>query len=916
MGLRRLFLLTILGGVSLIATAQTGKVTGAVTDAKTNETLIGATIFLEGTTIGTITNFDGNYVVDEIPAGTYTVRCSFISYETKSVEQVEITAGETVKIDFTLGESTVEIGDVKVVAKANRESEAMLLMDQKEASGIKESIGSKRLSALGVSDAASATSKISGVTKNEGSGDVYIRGLGDRYLSTTMNGLPIPSDDVEKKNIDLNLFSTDIIKNVGINKTFSADTYGDQASGTVDVSSKTFSEKITLGLSAKANSNVIKDGIWSNFRATQNMNDVSLGIYQRTYTTEAAIKQQSWNPEQRTMPVGFDFSLTAGKRLKLFDHDFTVFATVSHENEYEHQQGLYKKYRSNVLNNSFNDAETFNTKITTTGLVNLAYEVNSDHNLNFNSLVVIKTNDELYEAGRNGEGYIYDQLPRDSMAFVRDQNLKQTTMLVNQLMGSHKLDDKNLLKWAVGYNSVSAEEPNRIRNQVHGMGDNTFQFAYVGDYQQKKSLQDINDWEVNGYLNDELKFIDQEDRKLKLDFGGNFRKKERDFNSISVGVRGKGVEFASIDNIDEVLLDESLYSDGSLRLREGTPDIYSANLNVYAAYLNANFKLNKLSGIVGLRYEKDEIDASWDVANYVGRKGSLSNSYDNLFPGVNFKYLLTKKSSLRLAASKTTTLPEFKELSPFEYVSPTGRVTKGNPDLKNSVNYNVDLKWEMFPTAKELVSVTGFYKRIQDPINLAQTRGSSGNFVFENTGEQADVYGFEVETRLDLIAAERTGTPDLNLSLNATKMWFNQDLLEEFQYNSKTETELQGAAGFIANGTLSYSDNKENEFVATISGNYSSDKILALGAPEDFANSAAYFNNEIVEKGFATVDLVLSKKISKTVSLKFSGKNLLNPKIEQTQEIVPLSGNPSNEVVSSYKKGIALSLGVKIALNK
>ena len=391
--------------------------------------------------------------------------------------------------------------------------------------------------------------------------------------------------------------------------------------------------------------------------------------------------------------------------------------------------------------------------------------------------------------------------------------------------------------------------------------------------------------------------------------------KSRDFYSLPYGVRAKTPRASSIDNLDEVLLNLDLYNSGDLQLREVNPDLYDATLTVYAGYFNVDFGKNKISGNLGVRYERDELKIDWDVTNYVGRVGSLDETYDNILPALVLKYQATEKSSFRLAASKTITLPEFKELAPFEYVSPTGRVTKGNPDLKYSENYNFDIKWEMFPSNKELLSVTGFYKMINDPINLAQTRGSSGNFIYENTGEKANVYGVEVETRLGLIKAETTERPGLDLILNATKMWFNQDLLKEFQYNSKTKTDLQGASGFIVNGALSYSSNKENEFAASVTGNYSSDKIFALGAPEDFENSATLFNNEIIEKGFVTVDLVISKKLSKRVELKFSGKNLLNPKIEQTQEIKPLSGESSTEVVSSFKKGINLALGVKIHLN-
>ena len=141
MGFKKL-LLPVLGVVfSLVASAQTATITGKVTDAKTNETLIGATIYLDGTSQGTITDFDGNYRLDNVQPGTYTLRCSFISYAPKSVEQLVLTAGQELTQDFALGESTVEIEDVKVVAKANRESETMLLMDQKEAAVMKESIG-------------------------------------------------------------------------------------------------------------------------------------------------------------------------------------------------------------------------------------------------------------------------------------------------------------------------------------------------------------------------------------------------------------------------------------------------------------------------------------------------------------------------------------------------------------------------------------------------------------------------------------------------------------------------------------------------------------------------------------------------------------------------------------------------------
>ncbi|TLX77172.1 TonB-dependent receptor [Labilibacter sediminis] len=906
-----MFLMVGLGSVN----AQQGFLVGKIIDKKIGEELVGAAVVVDGTTMGTITDFNGDYTMPPLEAGLYTIRVQYISYDPMVFNDVEIKAGEETVLNVQLSSATMDIEEVSVVAKANRESENMLLMDQKKAEVIKESIGAKRMSSLGVSDAAAATTKISGVAQSEGSGDIYIRGLGDRYLTTTLNGLPIPSDDVEKKNIDLNLFSTDVIENVGISKTYSPNGYADQTSGIVDVSTKTTAGKITMGVSGGVNSNIITEGVFGDFRATQNFNDQTLGYYSAPYSAKEAISQQSWNTTSRKIPLDYGISLVGGGKV----NKLSVFATLSQSASSEYYTGEFKSYRSNVLDNEFDDVEQFETEFNTTALASLTYDFNVNHMLNFNSMFVHKTTDLLYEAGRNENGFVYDQDPKETEAFVRDQNLKQTTMVVNQLLGSHVLGN-NKVKWALGYNMLDAEEPNRIRNEVN-IFDDYAQFAHVGDYQQRKSSQGIEDREFNWYIKDELKFVDEENKKIKIDFGANCRNKTRDFNSLFIGVRAKGVQFESIDNMDEVLLDETLYEDGSLIIRNQKPDLYNGTLSVYSGYFNFTYDVNKLAINLGARYEEDKIDVDWDVKNYVNKEtdeeriGAVTKDYNNILPAINFKYNLDEKSALRFAASKTITLPEFKEIAPFEYESPAGRITKGNPDLQKSDNYNIDLKYEVFPSRGQLYSATAFYKVINDPINKTQTRGSSGIFYYANTGEQANVYGFELEGRFDIIKSESEGQPGVNFTFNATKMWFEQDLYDEFQYNNKTTSKLEGASDLILNGSLSFSNKQAKEFIATLSVNYSSDKIYALGAPEDYTNSDKYFNNEIIEKGFITLDLILSKKISDRISLKFTGRNLLNPAIEQTQEIEPLSRPGSTQIVESYKKGMSLNLGIKINLN-
>ena len=238
--MKKILFITLLALSQFINAQDKGTLKGLLTDKETNnESLPFANIIIKGTAIGTTSDFDGNYFL-KVPAGNHIVIFSFLGY--KEVEKsFSIKDGETITINQLLSaEEGVALDDIIIKTSSSKESASALLIDQKKAVVIKESIGAQTLAKIGISNAANATTKISGVTKSESSGDIYIRGLGDRYLSTTMNGLPIPSDDVNNKNINLNLFSTNIIKNVGISKTYTTSSYADQGSGNVDVNSKEY----------------------------------------------------------------------------------------------------------------------------------------------------------------------------------------------------------------------------------------------------------------------------------------------------------------------------------------------------------------------------------------------------------------------------------------------------------------------------------------------------------------------------------------------------------------------------------------------------------------------------------------------------------------------------------------------------
>ncbi len=917
----------------LRAQDATGSIAGKLIDKEVNdEPLAFANVLIKGTTKGTTSDFDGLYEVPNLEPGLYTVVYSYLGYESVEIPNMEVVAGKVTTVDVPMSASQgVSLDEVVVVTTTRKDSEVALLLDQKKAIEIKESIGAQQLAKIGVSDVATATTKISGVSSSEASGDVFVRGLGDRYLSTTLNGLPVPSDDVEKKNIDLGLFPTRVIQNVSVSKTFAVQSSADQSSGAINVTARELrgSEELAVGVRGGINTNVAQSGVFDNFKVSPNQRNVDFGFYDQNATTRDLITVQGWNTVKEKMPVNYNYSISAGKRIK---EKFSAFLTASQSQAYEYGEGLFRQFRSNFIDDTITDATVYSKKLTTSGLLDLTYLINEKNKLKSSTFLVNKLSDEVYEGGRNGEGTIFEETdPAEGLfQFVRDQNIKQTRLIVTQLLGTHRFGEKNRLEWAGGYNNLRADEPNRIRNEVNFEPNGTLvQLGRTGGFQQRKSRQEITDNEFNGYLKNILQIIQDEDhgKSFKVELGLNYRNKNRDFRSKFVGVEEQSTNAINPESIDNLggIFNRANLDSGVLELNELLPDQYEGKLDSKAAFADFNVSLEKWNFNAGLRYQGDNITVNYDVGNIPGRIGESVKEYNNLYPSVNIKYDLNGKNAVRLAVSKTITLPEFKEISPFEYVSQTGQVTRGNPDLEASKDLNYDLKWEYFPSPGQLVSLAGFYKDVQDPINKVQDRGSAGVFSYFNSGDKATIYGFELETKIDLINANDEGDMptgiNLGINFNATRMWHSQDLKEvrgadgvfirTFRYKNLTKTGLQGASDWIVNTSLNFSTPSENPLSASLTANYASDKIFALGAPEIQSQSETFYNDAIIEKGFVSLDAVLIKEFGEHWRLRFIARNLLNPDIRRTQLVKPsTTGIETEQTVRSYNSGSVLSLGV------
>jgi len=941
------FILIFILFVSTLSFAQnTGAIVGKLIDKEYNdEPLAFANVLIKGTTKGTTSDIDGVYNFNNLEPGSYILQFSFVGYETQEIN-VEVTAGKEVEVNVTMAASAASLDEVVITTTTKRESETALLLDQKKAVEMKQSIGADELSRKGVGDAAGAIAKISGISKQEGSSNVYVRGLGDRYLNTTMNGLSLPSNDVNKKNINLNLFSTDVIENVSVAKAYSSKFYGDFSAGNVNISSKDYTGNGFIDFKAGTGFNT--NAIGKNFVRSEGTG--FFGYYGRyAHNPFAIILSHGIDPVNAGTPVNVSYGGSAGKSFN-FDNGsrLSFFLTGSFNNGYEYRNGNAIDYTL-TEKKAFDAAEEFEYSTISTVMGSANYRINDENSLKFTSLFINNSSDVVGYFGIDGTGRKRDAiLDTDKGFYQMNVQFDQTQMTVNQLEGNHK-SGKLDIDWGVGYNLVHSKQPDRKRisleNYQYALDNdpNTNPTFYSNvDFDNQRYFQNITDKEINSRLN--LAYNVSED--LKFNFGYDGKSKKRDFNNIRYGydIVDSNYPVTDVNNFNNDFTLENLRinsndTDGLYQIkvintipglsntnRPGLPEnTYKGDLNIYAGYVDAEIKAGeKWLFVPGIRLESVDQKISYDVIN-LGNSGIATiNAKENFYlPSLNIKYALNDDQNLRFTASQTVSLPEFKEVAPFVYESISNRIG-GNPDLLGSSNpdfinvgdksyskiVNVDLKYEWFYSKSELISISAFTKEIKNPINLVVGADATGTQRYFRTGNKANIYGVEVELRKNILH----NTDDdaiLSAGFNATYMKTEQDLFTNINgtYNlsfNRSKEELQGASPLLLNADINYSPVFKNyQPTANLVFSYFSDRLDALGSGQ---------LGNVIEKSVSTLDFIWKNNINNQFEINLSAKNLLNPTVRYVREttlgdVVVTSANGKG--ISNYKRGMDLGIELK-----
>ena len=899
MGIRKLLMLQLLCAISLAAAAQNGKIKGLVTDEKTNEPLVGATVMLEGTTIGAITDFDGLYNITNIAPGTYTIRCSFISYETKLIGNITVSPGKELEYNFKLGESTVEIGGVEVVAKANRESESMLLVEQKNAVLAKQSIGAQEISRKGASDAEAAVTKVSGISKQEGVKNIFVRGLGDRFNSTTLNGFPVPSEDPEYKNISLDFFASDIIKTIGVDKVFNAGSSGDVGGAEIDISSKELigEGEFNVNVSAKANTRSLTE----NFLVPDGVNVLGFGQNTESPTTEESYDfKNSLDPSSQSFQLGKDVGLSGGKRFNINNNPFSFYVIGNYSNEFSYTDGLTRSTTTSGIIFRDQTTEEYNKKSSHLAMANANYSFNKNA-LTYNALAIHTATQGLRDDyGYDGENF---QSAEDEIGLVRRQQINENTLLVNQLDFKRDINKRLSAYVGVAFNYTIGDEPDRRVNNLSYVGDNLYS-PTRGAGRNHRYYGKLKESDLNAIAKVKYKLFEDDDENSSVEFGYKGRFLHDDFTANSWDNSRTQSTLPTLDMYNFLLSDifnQEEFEAGNFKNDEYNVSKYTVDKSIHSVSSELNYQFSeKFRMNFGLKGDIVNINIDYNV-NDGAKKDSHSLDEFYLLPNLNLKYSLNEKNAFRLGASRTYTLPQSKEISPLAYEGPQWS-SQGNPDLVPSVNYNLDLKWDFYPSNDQLISITLFGKLIQDPLSKVEEYGAGGFLSYDNIADNAKLAGIELEIRKNLFSIlkeESNARNKLSTGINFSYLSTGIETKDDSNFTNE-KTELEGAAPVIANGDLSYNYRKSDlEFTASVVANYVSEHIYSIGAN-------GY--NDINENSRTTLDFVTSLKMNKHWGFSLKAKNLLDPEFKLTRE--PSVDGADAIVLRTYKKGISLSLGL------
>ncbi|MDF1584610.1 MAG: TonB-dependent receptor [Methyloprofundus sp.] len=905
-----------------------GSITGVVISAETQQPVDNAQIYISGLIKQIRTNKQGQFTLDKIPVGQYSLSVLHPAFNSKVLEGIAVAKDMDTPLTLNVTPVGVDLPEYVVLEPFLAGSIASVIEEQKNNAGVSNVLGTEQIARSGDSDVASALKRVSGLTLVEGK-YVFIRGLGERYSNTLVNGSLVPSPDPTRRVVPLDLFPTSILDSLLVSKAYLPSLPGEFAGGTVELRTRgvpedfffTFSGKIGgtegttfskgLGYAGGKNDSLgIDDGTRampdSLAQATAGGTQLTAqtrfnpnGFSQEQIEKFGEDLSQTWDVTPKNIGPDGRVEASIGDLFTFGDFGFGYMAAARWNEEWNNQNEIRREFATAngsdlVLTKDFNVDRTLHV-VDLNGYLTLEARYQDNHKIYTKLMAIRQTTDEARIEGGFTDAETYD-IKRSLLKWEENQ------LLNHQVGGEHLFPVLNDLefKWSYTNATASREAPNERHYRYDSDGDGIYSFSRRADSNQTifATLEDLSE---NWRFDIKLPVNIHQDVELALLTGFMNQTRTRDskirrYNFSPFGPNAQNAEILAQPSLENILSPDNIGANG-FQLREATrsTDNYQASQDLLGVYGQIDlmlFETIRLNG--GLRWENnDQVVETFEL--FTPDKDPIRTQLKkaDLLPAITGTWIISEKQQLRASWSNTLSRPDFRELSPAPFTDPISNAeTVGNPDLVQTYIANYDVRWEYYFSPKENFSTGFFWKDMTNPIEKVFVPGTGGLLTYQNA-EAATIYGIELELlkNMDFIH------PELEYFFAGGNYTWSQSSVvltaENLLAQTSSSRPLEGHSPHVVNVQFGY-DNPEWGTQATLLYNMAAERIVEaglLGAPDKY------------QQPFNQLDFIYRQKLSDWFAFDIRMKNLLDDSAVIKQ---------GNEITRSYKPGREYSLGLTV----
>lgn len=963
--MKHIFTLLVMLLVVSFTFAQEGIIRGTVFDDLGDPT-IGANVFVKETALGVATDLDGQFSLS-LPAGKYTIQVSYIGYNTMTIEGVTVTEGEVTLLgELALETGGIEIAEVVVTGAAITNNETALLLEKKKSSIMLDGISAAKIKLTGDGTAVEAAKRVTGVSI-EGGKYVYVRGLGDRYTKTTLNGVEVPGLDPDRNTIQMDIFPTNLIKNIVVSKNFTAEMPADFTGGLLNIETKDFPEEKFLNVSVSTtynpnmhlNSDYLTYGGGSTdflgfddgTRALPNGADARRipSPVSGASSTEVNEFIRSFSPElaaqRQRSPLDVSAGISLGNQIDLKERNgqspkLGYTFSLSYKSSYRYYNDMFNGEYQRLLQDpsaydliyaNTQEGELSENNVLIGALGGLAYKTDKSkirltlmHLQNGESRAA-KFNITNSPDAVGQSGYLASS---DNLEY----NQRSLTNLF--LGGKHVLENNDWeIDWRVSPTLSTSYDPDIRKTAFTEKENGSYSFEAGSGGNPSRIWRDLTELNAVGKI-DLKKKQTIFGNGAELKFGASHVYKLRNYEILSYDMQFFGVQAPwTVPDASIVLNPENIFPADQYNIYYSSgnstpnPNEYSSNVHNTALYVSEEFTpIANLKAIVGVRAEyfvqrhtgRDQLYASGNTTNGVNLENEVVLEDLGIFPSLNLIYSVTQDMNLRAGYSRTTARPSFKELSFAQILDPVsnrffngGFFTYGDEwdgNLMVTDINNVDLRWELFMDRGEILSVSAFYKDFINPIELVRIASQQTSVEFQprNVG-RGTVLGLEFEAvkNLGFISG---GLEGFSVSGNLTLVESSIEMTES-EFRSRKNYERDGE-------TIENTREMAGQAPYVVNAGLMYDN-------KDLGLNVGIFYNvkgptlavvglglypDVFAVPFHSLNFGVNKKLGKEgrTTLDFKVSNILNDK----RESIYSSFNAENQFFNSFSPGTAFSLGL------